>query len=241
MLRASKLRCSYLLLALALPIFAVGCGSNNSSSSSGTRIRFVNASPDQLTVNVLIDGTSVATALANGGGATAYLTVKAGARRIQVQDPATATNLIDTTPTISAGTTTTFILQGFIQPTNTPLILTDDNSAPTSGSFKVRALNLAPNLNSGADVYVETGTTTSLSGLAPTLSGLPYPASTASGYVTNTAGSWAVFFTAAGDQSQIWGGTPTTFAAGQVDTAILVEVPNGSAFDYRVVLLTDVK
>lgn len=164
---------SFSVVLAVVMIFSVGCGS--SGSSSGTRIRFVNTSPDQATMNVLIDGTSVATAEANGGGATAYLAVTAGARRIQIQDPATSTNLVDVTPTISAGTSTTFILKDFITPTNTPLIITDDNSAPASGSFKLRALNLAPNLNSGADLYVVPSTTTTLNGVAATLSGLPFP------------------------------------------------------------------
>jgi len=240
--RVSKL--SHLFsLSIVLAVvtaFSVGCGSS-SSSSSGTKIRFVNASPDQVTMNVLIDGTSAAAALANGGGATAYLAVAAGARHIQIQDPATSINRIDMTLTINGGTSTTFILKDFITQTNTPLILTDDNSAPVSGSFKVRAINLAPNLNGGADVYVEPSTTTTLSGLVPTLNGLPFPPTTASSYVINTAGSWEVVFTPTGDQSQSWGGTATTFAAGQVDTVLLVEVPNGATYDYNVVQLTDVK
>src|SRR5258708_757067 len=72
-------------LVAAVTVFSAGCGSG--SSSSGTRIRFVNASTDQLSVNVLIDGVNVTSGLANVGGSTGYLAAKSGVRHIQIQDP----------------------------------------------------------------------------------------------------------------------------------------------------------
>src|SRR5216684_3514905 len=83
------------LVLVTAMAFTVGCGS--SSSQHSTKIRFVNASPDPnaASVNVLIDGTTVATALANGGAATAYLAVTAGARHIQIQDAGNSQILVD--------------------------------------------------------------------------------------------------------------------------------------------------
>lgn len=240
MQRVSKLSHLFLFAAVlvAVTVFSVGCASS-SSSSSGTKIRFVNASVSSTitTVNVLIDGATVATALANGGAATAYLPLASGTRHIQIQDPATSTNLVDVTPTLAGGSNTTVILKDFITTTNTPLILTDDNSAPTSGSFKVRAINLAPNLNAGSDVYVVPSTTTTLTGVTPTFSALPFPPTTAS-YVTDTAGSWEVLFTQSGSQGILAGGTPTTFAAGQVETELIVEDASGT---FSEVSLVDVQ
>lgn len=239
--RVSNLSHSLLFSAVlaAATVLSVGCGSNGSSSSSGTKIRFVNASPDQLMVNVLIDGNSVATGLANLGGATAYLGVGSGARHIQIQDLVTSTNLVDVTPTLAGGSTTTFILKDFITPTNTPLILTDDNSAPTSGSFKIRAINLIPELNAGADAYVVPSTTTTLNGVTPTFSSLPFPPTTAS-YVTLTAttGTWEVLFTQAGSQGILAGGSAITFTAGQVETELFVEDSSGNKTEVQ---LADVK
>jgi len=63
----------------------------------------VNASTNQLSVNVLIDSVSVTSALANVGGSTGYLAVKSGARHIQIQDPTDLVFLIDTTPRSLAG------------------------------------------------------------------------------------------------------------------------------------------
>lgn len=238
--RVSKFSHLFLLATVltSLIVVTVGCSSSSSSSSS-TKIRFVNASLSSTitAVNVLIDGISVATGLANGGTVTAYLPVTSGARHIQIQDPATLQFLIDTTPTINSGNTT-YIFKDFITNTNTPLILTDDNSAPTSGSFKVRAVNLAPSLNGGVDVYVEPSTTTTLSGLSPTFSGLPFPPTVASSYSTNTAGSWEVVFAQAGAQGNLAGGSAIAFAAGQVGTELIVEDTSGN---YTEVSLVDVK
>jgi hypothetical protein len=236
MARSSKATRSLLFafVLAALTLFTVGCGSN-SSSSSGTRIRFVNAAPLHPTVNVLIDGTTVATALADGGGVTAYLPVAAGARHIQVQDP-NSSPVIDTTPTINAGDST-YIIKDFVA---SPLILSDDNSAPTTGDFKLRAINLSPTLNAGVDAYVEVSTISSLNGLTATFSGLPFPPTTAT-YVSTAvgSGSWEVIFTPAGGQAPFYG-TPTamTFVAGQVETVLLVEDASGGE---TIVPLVDVQ
>jgi hypothetical protein len=216
-------------LLAAVTLLSVGCGSSSSSSSSGTRIRFVNASTNELSVNVLIDGVSVTTGLANVGGSTAYMAVKSGARRIQIQDPTDLTFLIDTTPTISSGDTTYIIrdrvVAGALPP---PLILSDVNTAPTTGNFSVRAINLSPTANAGADAYVVASTVTTLVGVTPTFSSLPYPPSTAT-YVSVAVGtgSWEAVFTppgVPGPPSKFLGQpVPLTFVSGQIETLLLVE------------------
>jgi len=226
----SKL-CRFLLLSTlvaAVTVFWAGCGSG--SSSSGTRIRFVNASTNQPTVNVLIDSVNVTSNLANVGGSTAYLAVKSGARRIQIQDPNDLVFLIDTTPTISGDTT--YIIRdrevgGVLPP---PLILTDNNTAPTTGNFSVRAINLAPDLNAGADGFIVASTISTLVGVTPTFAGLPYPPTTAT-YVSIAAGTgnWQAVFTQPG-QPTMFDATPVplTLIAGQIETVLLVEDAGGN-------------
>jgi len=226
----SKL-CRFLLLSTlvaAVTVFWAGCGSG--SSSSGTRIRFVNASTNQPTVNVLIDSVNVTSNLANVGGSTAYLAVKSGARRIQIQDPNDLVFLIDTTPTISGDTT--YIIRdrevgGVLPP---PLILTDNNTAPTTGNFSVRAINLAPDLNAGADGFIVASTVSTLVGVTPTFAGLPYPPTTAT-YVSIAAGTgnWQAVFTQPG-QPTMFDATPVplTLIAGQIETVLLVEDAGGN-------------
>jgi len=226
----SKL-CRFVLLSTlvaAVTVFWAGCGSG--SSSSGTRIRFVNASTNQPTVNVLIDSVNVTSNLANVGGSTAYLAVKSGARRIQIQDPNDLVFLIDTTPTISGDTT--YIIRdrevgGVLPP---PLILTDNNTAPTTGNFSVRAINLAPDLNAGADGFIVASTVSTLVGVTPTFAGLPYPPTTAT-YVSIAAGTgnWQAVFTQPG-QPTMFDATPVplTLIAGQIETVLLVEDAGGN-------------
>ena len=226
-----------------LTLFATGCGSSRRSSSSA-RIRFINASPDTLSVNVLIDGKTVTTALANGGTSTAYMTVASGARHIQVQDPNTLLFDIDTTPTISSGDTT-YIIKDYSNGTGqlpAPLILTDTNTAPTTGNFSVRAINLSPTANGGADAYVVVSTTSTLTGVTPNFSALPYPPTTAS-YVPLAVGtgSWEVIFTQPGgkSQNQFYAPVaPITFTAGQIETVLLVEDAAGTK---SVVQIVDVQ
>ncbi len=216
-----------ILFALALSLialFSLGCGSS-SSSSSGTTIRFVNASPDQDSVNVLIDGVTVTTALMNGGTATAYLPVASGARRIQIQDPNSLQFLIDTTPTIS-GTNTTYIVTNHSNAL-APLILTDTNTAPTTGDFSLRAINVAPEANAGADVFLVPASTSTLTGVTPNDAGLLFPVATS--YITNAvgSGSWEVVFTKPGQTAPTGFyvvPSPITLAVGQVETVLLLEV-----------------
>jgi Domain of unknown function (DUF4397) len=230
----------YLLPAIVLvtAMTFAGCGSSSSSQASGTRIRFVNASVNQSSLNVLIDGVSVSTGLANGGGATAYLPVASGSRHIQMQDPTTLQSFVDSTISLADGSATTFIAADF-SPALKTLVLTDDNTAPATGSFKVRAVNVAPNLSTNADAYVETAGT-DINTVLPTVSNIIYPG--ASSYIVNTAGSYEVEFTQAGQKGigggQPAGGTPIAFTAGQVATVLVVEDINGI---YSTVQLVDVK
>jgi len=239
--RVSKLSCFLLVspLVAAVTMFSAGCGSGGSSTSA--RIRFVNASTNQLSVNVLIDSVSVTSALANVGGSTGYLAVKSGARRIQIQDPTDLVFLIDTTPTIPSGDTTYIIrdrnVAGVLPP---PMILSDINTAPTTGNFSVRAINLAPDLNAGTDGFIVASTVATLVGVTPTFAALPYPPTTAT-YVAIAAGTgnWQAVFTPPG--------VPTTFdatplaislVAGQIETVLLVEDAGGNK---TVVPLVDVQ
>lgn len=223
----------------ATTMLTAGCGLGG-SSGSGSRIRFVNASTNEMAVNVLIDGVSVASSLQNIGGATAYLAVSSGARHIQIQDPTSLQFLIDTTPTISGDTTYIIrdvAINGALPP---PVILSDTNTAPTTGDFSIRVINLAPDLNSGVDAYVVLSSTSTLTGLTPNFAALPYPPSTATySQIPVGTGSWEVVFTKAGQKAPIYGvSSALALVGGQIDTVLLVE-DAGSAI--TVVPLIDVQ
>ena len=59
-------------------LLATGCGSGGGTA----QLRLVLASPDAPSLNILIDGKSVATDMADGSS-TGYISVKSGSRHIQ--------------------------------------------------------------------------------------------------------------------------------------------------------------
>ena len=218
---------SFVFSLFALMAFALGC----SNSSSKTTIRFVNASPSVVSVNAVVDGVNLAPQIGNLGGASAYLTVASGSRHIQIEDATTSTVYIDDTLSLGGGTATTFLATGLLNGNNlTPLVLTDDHTAPVSGAFKMRVINGAPPFNvigGPVDAYVVPSGTVIGTGSIPTFSGLSFP-SPSTTYVSNTAGSFQVIFTVAGNpNAPVATSAATTYSAGQVSTMVLVEDQNG--------------
>ena len=165
-----------------------------------------------------MDGVNLAPQIGNLGGASAYLSVASGSRHIQIENASTSTVYIDNTSSLAGGTATTFLAANF-PPTLASLVLTDDNSAPASGSFKLRVINASPS-SGPVDVYVvPTGTGI---GTTPTFSGLSSPSASVT-YASNIAGSFQVIFAHATTQNLILTSVSTSYIAGQVRTIVLVD------------------
>jgi len=225
---------SFVFFLFVLMAVAVGC---SNSSSNATKIRFVNASPNTASINAVVDGTSIASSIANGGGSSAYLTIATGSRHIQIEDTTTSVIYIDATPTLAAGSNTTFIATNFGPPNNQtllPLDLTDDNSAPASGSFRLRVVNATPTLGS-LDVFVLPNGT--LPSGAPTFSGVSFPSASTT-YLSSVAGTYQVFFTIPNTTNIVFQSGVLTFSAGQVRTLLGLEDSTGTVFS--TVVLNDV-
>jgi hypothetical protein len=112
------------------------------------------------------------------------------------------------------------------------VLLTDDNSAPTSGDFKLRILNASPGMGA-QDVYVVTFGT-DISSVDPTFSGLGF--GSAAAYSTLAAGDYEVFFTSPGQKSISLDSGKLTFSAGQIRTLLALNNPSGA---FMSTLLTD--
>ena len=76
-MRCRALFCA--VLSLSTLAFTTGCG----SSSSSTKIRMVNAMPDEDSLDLLIDTKSAVTSVGYGA-ASSYLSVSSGSRQLQV-------------------------------------------------------------------------------------------------------------------------------------------------------------
>ena len=113
------------------------------------------------------------------------------------------------------------------------MVLTDDNSAPASGDFKIRIVNASPNLGP-ADVYIVTPGT-DLNTVSPTLSNLAF--GSAASYQSLAAGSYEVALTAAGQKLKAIDTGSISLSSGQVRTLVATNSQSGG-FSYT--LLQDV-
>jgi len=198
-------------LSLGVILFLVGCGSDSA------KLRVMQASPDESSVDVLIDGKSVATNVAYAT-ATKYLTVSSGSRHLQVEPSGSTTVIVDQSLSLSGNSNSTVLVYG-LSPSITALDLADDDSAPTSGDFKIRLVNAAP-LMGAVDIFVVTPGT-NLTDVGPNVTNLT--AQAASGYLSFAAGTYEVFFTVPGGISSFIDSGPITFSTGQVRTMVALD------------------
>jgi hypothetical protein len=194
-------------------------------------LRLLNAVPDEASLDVLVDSASVSSDLAYGTS-TGYLSVKSGSHQIGIEPSGSSTTLLQQSVNFSSGSDTTIISSGFsTQVAN--LVLTDDNSTPTSGDFKIRIINASPNLGP-ADVYIVTPGTL-LTTVSPTLSNLSFGAS--SGYQSLAAANYEIELTSVGQKFAVVDTGTLTLSSGQIRTFVGLNSPSGG-FTYA--MLQDV-
>jgi hypothetical protein len=208
------------MVCSAITLLIAGCGGGGT-----TRFRLMNAVPDESNLEVLVNGTSVASNVAYGTS-TGYQAVKSGSQQVVIEPSGSSTALITQPISFSSGTDTTVIASNFSS-SIAALVLSDDNSAPTSGDFKLRIVNSAPGLGP-ADVYIVTPAT-DLNTVSPTLNSLGF--NSASGYQSLTAGSYEVILTPAGQKFPAIETGSLSFVSGQVRTFVGLNSQSGG-FSY---------
>jgi hypothetical protein len=203
-----------------------GCG-----SGGNTQFRLMNAIPDESSLNVLVDSTSVSSNLAYGTS-TGYLSESSGSHQVAIEPSGSSTTLLQQSINLASGSATTVISSNFSSSTAN-LVLNDDNSAPTSGDFKIRVVNASPNLGP-ADVYIVTPGT-ALSTVSPTLSNLGFGATTS--YKSLAAANYEIELTSVGQKFAVIDTGTLTLSSGQVRTFVGLNNPSGG-FTYT--MLQDV-
>lgn len=193
-----------------------GCGGGGS-----TRFRLMNAVPDEASLDVLLDNTSISSDLAYGTS-TGYQSINSGSHQVAIEPAGASNTLLQQSISLASGSDTTVIASNFSS-NIANLVLTDDNSATTSGDFKIRIVNAAPGLGP-ADVYI-VAPATDLNTVSPTVSNLAFGA--AAGYQSLTAGSYEVVLTPVGEKFAAVDTGSLTFAAGQVRTFVGLNSPSG--------------
>jgi hypothetical protein len=214
------------ILGLGTILLLVGCG-----SGGNTRFRLMNAVPDESSLNVLVDSTSVSSNLAYGTS-TGYLSEKSGSHQIGIEPSGSSTTLLQQSISFASGSDTTVISNNFSS-SIANLVLTDNNSAPPSGDFKIRLINASPNLGP-TDVYIVTPGT-ALTTVSPTISNLGFAVTPA--YQSLAAANYEIELTSVGQKFAVVDTGTLTFSSGQVRTFVGLNNPSGG-FTYA--MLQDV-
>jgi len=174
---------------------------------------------------MLVDSAKVASNIAYGTS-TDYQSVTSGSRQVQIDPSGTANSLLQQSISFSSGSDTTIVASNFSS-SIAALVLTDDNSAPSSGDFKLRLVNASPGLGP-VDIYIVTPGT-DLNTVSPTLSNLAFDAATS--YQSLTAGNYEVVLTLVGQKFSAIDTGSLAFSSGQVRTFVALNSQSGG-FSY---------
>ena len=208
------------LLALCGVFFGVGCGGGGLGDK--TNFRVMNATPDQTTVTVLLDGTSIASSIAYGSS-NAYAQTDSGSRHLQAEGGSSSSVFLDQTINLGGGTSNTAIIAN-LSATSNAILLTDDNTASTTtGNIKLRIVNAAPGIGT-VDVYV-LPSGTPITNVTPTISSLSFESS--SNYLDLRAGSYSIVFTPPGSLFSFFNTGDIAFVAGQNRTIAVLNSTTG--------------
>ena len=142
---------------------------------------------------------------------------------------------IDTSFKLGGGKQYTVVATGLSADTSgsdapTAVLLTDNNTAPTTGNVNFRIVHASPSAPASVDVYI-VPTGTDISSASPTISGLNFQQ--ASGYQSISAATYAyvldtVLVTPSGSKTPFVNQN-YTLTAGQVRTLVLVDATGGGA------------
>lgn len=212
-----------LILALTSVFFSAGCGSGSSSSSSA-QVRLIDASPEQTDLNLLLDNNSVQSGVVYNS-ATAYASEPAGSHTALIEQAGSNTSLVTQTISLNAGASYTALAveTSFNSSTLGMILLTDDNTPPSSGKVKLRIVNATPDLGNFDAYIVAPGT--DITTQTPAIGNLAFQS--ASAYQTVAAGNYEVYITLH-DQStvQVDSG-PLVFSSGQIRTVVILDNVGG--------------
>jgi hypothetical protein len=215
------MRATGVITVLAV-LFTLGCGS--SSSSSTAQLRIMNASPQQQDLNLLLDNNNFQTGVVYASS-TAYASEPAGTHSAQIQQAGSNASLVTQSIAVTGGSYYTILAvePAFNSSDVGMTLITDDNSAPASGNFKLRIINASPDLGNFDAYIVAPGT--DLASVSPGISNLAFQAP--SGYQSLTAGNYEIYITLPNQKVISVDSGQLTFSAGQIRTVVILDNPGG--------------
>jgi Domain of unknown function (DUF4397) len=217
------------VFALCLGIVSmVGCGG---STSTTQQLRIVVASPDAPPVDILIDGTQVATALVYTNS-TAYLPVKSGQRRIQALTVSNSTSIFQQTISVTASANQTLLLTGPASKVQSLLLTDGVTTTTTTATGQVRVVSASPTMGP-ADVYI-VNAGSSIGGTTPAAAKLAFNQATS--YTSEAIGNYQVFMTAPGTTNVFLNTGPLELTQSQFQTVVAIDAIGGG---FNFIALTD--
>jgi Domain of unknown function (DUF4397) len=220
------------VFALCLGIVSmVGCGGGNSSTTQ--QLRIVMASPDAPPVDILIDGSQVATAL-DYTNSTAYLAVKSGGRQIQILTVSNSTSIFKQTIAVTASANQTLLLTGPASKMQS-LLLTDGATTTVTtatGMGQIRVVNASFTMGP-ADVYI-VNVGSSIAGTTPATAKLAFNQPTS--YKSEAIGNYQVFMTQPGTTNVFLNTGPLELTQSQFQTVVALDAIGGG---FNFISLTD--
>jgi Domain of unknown function (DUF4397) len=231
------------LALIALSILTASCG----STINLAQVRFINAIPDGQPVDIVVNGARIISSLAfdtvqPNTTPASYVPVNSGRDTIQGFAPGDTINPIAPIGTVQLNGSTqyTLIAVGLELNESPPLVLIDNNTAPTSGNLEFRIVNVSlsapPN---GVDVYfVPPGT--NINQYTPQISRLGYGQASPYQSLPAIAGGYEVIVTANGGKTALI--TPSAAPAGSITTLVIVDnVPGNNGISNTLLALNDLK
>ena len=220
-------RVGFLALCLGT-LFSIGCGS--SSSTNTAQVRVLEAAVGAPSVNILVDGATVASNLGYGS-ATAYLSVKSGSRHVQAVPVGGGSAIFDQTLSISSSAHQTLLITGSSSSVQSA-VLTDGGTTATAGDGHVRVFNASSTMGTTDAYIVNVGT--SIIGAQPVTANLAVGTDT--GYQLIPTGNYEVFLTVPGTTNVNLATGPLNIGASANQTIVAFDAAGGG-FTY--ILFTD--
>jgi Domain of unknown function (DUF4397) len=194
---------SFCFAALALS----GCGKNNNSSGGNGQIRVVNAFFEAPSLDFVVAGTVLATALPFQG-LKPYQSVNNGTQTFTVTVTGAGTPLVNSSNVINGSANYTYIVFGPL--TSVGAIFTLDTfNDPGSGFYSVRVINTAAGIGA-IDVYL-TPPGADLTVAAPTVANVTYGSVTVF-LAVNIGANFEIRITPTGTKQVIFDSAPKVFA-----------------------------
>ena len=154
---SNKLRFPLLAVGILSTVALTGCGSDDNNPLTPVapaRVMAVHASPDAPAVDLIVDGAVAGTGLAFPNNTT-YLEVAAGTRNVKVNVAGTSTTVINASLPVTSGSSYTVFASDVVASIS-PVVLTDDLTAPAAGNAHVRFVHLSPDAPA-VDIAVQGG------------------------------------------------------------------------------------